>query len=65
MLIRKYSALKKIFPGYKLEFYGSEIIFSRVNHIFRIVPENEYNDIPITDIYIEAKLRAEKKAETE
>ena len=55
----------EIFPGYKLEFYGSEIIFSRVNHIFRIVPENEYNDIPITDIYIEAKLRAEKKAETE
>lgn len=51
----------EIFPGYKLEFYGSEIIFSRVNHIFRIVPENEYNDIPITDIYIEAKLRAETK----
>lgn len=39
-----------IFPGYKLQFYSSETVFGRWIHTFRVVPEDEYVDIPIVDL---------------
>ncbi|MGN0638977.1 MAG: hypothetical protein ACI4J0_11450 [Huintestinicola sp.] len=53
----------EIYPGYKLQFYGSEIIFGRIDHIFRIVPEEDYIDVPINDIYMENKEKAKKLEE--
>lgn len=51
---------EEIFPGYRLQFNSSELIFGRMVHTFNIVPEDDYCDIPITDIYIEAKQKAEE-----
>lgn len=53
----------EVFPGYKLQFYGSEVIFTRMNHIFKIVPEEDYTDVPINDMIIEAKKKALKEKE--
>lgn len=54
----------EIFPGYKLQFVCSERAYGRMDHLFRIVPEEDYTDVPITDIYIETeeKESAEKKS---
>ncbi|MCI7766810.1 MAG: glycosyltransferase family 39 protein [Oscillospiraceae bacterium] len=54
----------EIYPGYKLQFYGSELVFSRMIHIFKVVPEEEYIDIPIVDAYSEyEEYIAEQKKE--
>lgn len=53
-----------IFPGYKLQFVTSEFMFSRMIHTFRIVPEEEYSDVPIDD-YIMAYKEKLKEAEKE
>lgn len=43
-----------IYPGYKLQFYSSESVFGRWIHTFRLVPEDEYIDIPIIDMRTES-----------
>ena len=55
----------EIYPGYKLQFYGSEMIFGRMDHIFQIVPEEDYTDVPINDIYIEIKEKSQNEKSEE
>lgn len=51
-----------IFPGYKLQFYSSETVFGRWIHTFRLVPEDEYVDVPIVDLRTEgSKLQDKNK----
>lgn len=50
-----------IYPGYKLQFYGSESIFERMIHIFKVVPEDEYVDVPIIDASLEKKALIEER----
>lgn len=40
----------EIFPGYKLQFYSSETVFGRWIHTYRIVPADEYVDVPVVDL---------------
>lgn len=44
---------ENIFPGYKLQFYSSELDFGVLLHTFKLVPESEYVDVPITDYTME------------
>lgn len=53
---------QKVFPGYKLRFYSSERVMGSIMHTFKLVPEDEYVDVPIIDVEIEEeqKEKAEK-----
>lgn len=49
----------EIFPGYKLQFVCSERTYGRIDHIFRIVPEEQYTEVPIIDVLIEYEEKQE------
>lgn len=53
---------QKVFPGYRLRFYSSERVMGSIMHTFKLVPEDEYVDVPIIDVEIEEeqKEKAEK-----
>lgn len=42
-----------IFPGKKLQFYSSESVYGSSIHVYHVVPESEYQDIPVTDVRME------------
>lgn len=44
---------QKVFPGYKLQFYSSQRVMGSMMHTFKIVPEEEYSDVPVIDADME------------
>lgn len=42
---------QNVFPGYRLQFYGSEFIINDCVHTYKVVPESEYVDVPVVDYY--------------
>ena len=44
---------QKVFPGYKLQFYSSQRVMGSMMHTFKIVPENDYVDVPVNDVDME------------